>query len=726
MKKNYSLLKTLSFLLSIFCFCYLSLIFGKELDQFLEEDFKESLEINLIDPIYSNGLLMTNKGGIISSPQIRIQAIQLAYTHQTDEANPVWKIEAEEELMVTFGEYTFIGKKLCYDFEKKEGVIYQGKTVVGPWFFGGDELQLRPDGSYLIINGYVTTSEKLEPEWGIYSKTVHLQQNHLLKAQDVDIRILNYPVLWIPSFRANLDSIFDSPIRYRFKWGGRQGPRAGVTYEIFSWKNWKTLARFDYRFTRGPGGGLETYYHSLDGQTKFHSINYLSQDSSILHLSEKVRYRFEENFRKFFNGGKTRLLVTFDKISDKDMPNCYYDQDFFIETSYRTQFVLRHQETHWITNLCSRVRVNSFQTVKEELPTLDMDFKPLNLLNTGIIFNNHASASYFNFKYSKHLKHTHNYCSTRFNYEPTIYRPFVLGRFATITPELSGITVIYGETPKQNHNWLAMGEAAINLQTSLYHHYNSAKHVIEPYLSYRYFSPPTSSPKQHYIFDISDGLTKLSYLSFGLKNSLYTKESEASFSRRLFANIYAHAFFNTVKLKKTIPRVYAEMTFLSRPTIRHTVGTAWNFDFNQLDFFNLRSEWTLSASFALSAEYRYRSSYSWRKVDSNNFFLDMYHSENRLLHSTLSDRRDTLLIHFFYRFHPNWSCEFTSRQGWNRKHERNYSEYELNFLTVIQTAWNLRLSFQHQQNDNRVAMYVNVGINPPKLKKDESHGYFFE
>jgi hypothetical protein len=359
------------------------------------------------------------------------------------------------------------------------------------------------------------------------------------------------------------------------------------------------------------------------------------------------------------------------------------------------------------------VRVNSFQTVKQELPTFETSFKPFELRKTGVIFENWASASYLNFEYSKQPPHIHNYSSSRFEYFPTLYRPIVFGRFATLTPEIGMITILYGDSPRRDSQWLAQGKAGLNLQTQLYRYYGSVKHVIEPYAYYRYYSAPNSSPHQHYIFDISDGWDRLNYLSFGIYHVFYAKPSDSCISRLLSADIYTYAFFDTHKIHQTIPRVYGTVSFFTLPTLKHTIDTGWNLEHNQLDFFNFRTEWTVNADFAIAGEYRHRGPYWWRKVDRENFFLDMFHSEERLRHSQLSDRNETLLIHFFYRFHPNWACEFTSRQGWNRKREPGYLEFEIDVMTTIQTAWHLRFSYEHQEIDDRVAMYLNVGLKRP-------------
>ena len=216
----------------IFCIAFLLNLplfftFAQELDQLLEQSVEEGITVDLREPVYSEGILSTQKGGLINAPQLRIQALHLSYTHLQTPTGLVWTIEAEGDLSVEFGEYVFVGEKLFYDLSKKEGVITWGKTAVEPWFFGGEKLEFRPDGSYIITNGYVTTSENDQPDWGIYSDVVTVDKERYLKARKVYVRAFDYTVFWIPSLRANLDSIFDNPIQYRFRWGARQGPRFG-------------------------------------------------------------------------------------------------------------------------------------------------------------------------------------------------------------------------------------------------------------------------------------------------------------------------------------------------------------------------------------------------------------------------------------------------------------------------------------------------------------------
>jgi hypothetical protein len=709
------------------CLCFFLLIgtclCGDEISEKLaKQSFAEGIVVDLRDPLYDDGVLTTEKGGVITGPNLRIQAKKICYTRKMIENAPCSTIEAEGDLILEFGEYIFVGKSLSYDFQKKEGILYQGRTQSGPWYFGGEHIELRSDKSYVIYDGYVTTSENINPEWAIFSKEVQVTANHAMQARDVQLRLLRYTILWIPSLKLNLDAIFDSPIRYRFKWGGRQGPRFGITYEFFSWEQWKAFVRFDYRLTRGPGGGFETYYNSPDGKTEFQSLNYIAQDSSLLKPHEKARFCFEGAFRKLMDEDKLLLLITYDKVSDLEMPSNYYDKDFEIETSDRTQLLLRRQEDDWIANFSARVRINSFQTVKEELPSFGLNLRPISLGPTGIIFENWAQASYLNFKYANYL-HEHDYASTRLEYQPRLYRPFQLGPL-TATPEIGAACLMYGNSPQRDDKWVGSAIVGGKMCTQLYRQWGFSKHVIEPYVTYYYYSDPTVAPDKHYIFDIDDAWTYLNKLTFGTRNSLYIKQANGGITRPLYVDFYAHAFFKTPHIKPLIPKIYNRLIFFSFPTLRHTIETAWDFRHQQLAHFNAQLDWTFNSNFALSAEYRHRNAYDWRKADPDNFFLEAFRSEKCMRHTALSDQRDTLLLHTFYRFHPNWACEFISRHGWNRLNEPKYFEYEIDFLTTIQTAWHLRISFQHLENDNRFALYVNVGLARPEPVKECGPCYF--
>lgn len=673
--------------------------------------------VDLRSPNYSEGVLTTECGGVITGPDFRIQATRMTYTKKEINGKPVNAIEAEGDLMMEFGEYFFIGERLEYDFLAKTGIIYQGRTMVEPWYFGGETIVLCADGSYIIYNGFITTSTNSCNEWEIATEEASLCDGRYLSARNVQFRILKTPLFWLPKLQINLDDIFDAPVRYNVRFWGRQGPRIGISYELFSWNRWKTFLRLDYRLNRGPGGGIETHYRSLDHRTNFHTINYVAMDSSLIHPNERVRYRLQGVFDTKLIDERISVDLSWDKLSDKWMATDYKDKGLELDTAGRTQLLVRRQEERWITNFFSRVRVNSFQSLKQELPTLENTWHPFELGRTGIITDLLFKASYLDFVYGSNLMHVHNFASSRIELTPKIYRHFNAGNL-NITPEVGAVSIFYGTSPHQaDAKWLIMGKAGCEVNTHLSRVFKNYKHVITPYASYNYYTYPSVSPNDHYIFDIEDGWYRLNMMRFGVSQSLYGKAPCGLIERKIFADIYGNAFFDTQTIHAIVPKVYADIVFKTHSFLKHTVCSAWDFSRNKLDHFNIRTEWTVSDDFAIAAEYRHRDAYDWRKADHTNFILDSYRSIFQLRHSLLSDRRDTLLLHFFCRLHPNWAIEFESRQGWNRMFEPKYIEFEIDILATLRSSINMKLAYQHRENDDRIAVYFNIGLKRPDVEK---------
>lgn len=666
------------------------------------------LVVDLKNPTLVDGVLSTECGGVIQGLDVRIQAQKLIYTKKDELTSHVY---AEGNLILEFGGYYFVGQALEYDFVTREGVMYQARTGLAPWFFGGEEVKLHPDGSFTLYNGFATTSESQDVDWAIAAGCARLVDQKFLFAKDVNLNIRSVTVLWVPSFKANLDAIFDSPIRYNFRWGSRQGARASMVYEIFSWDRFKVFGRLDYRIKRGLGGGLETYYRSADSKEIFNTINYVAHDNSLSNLHEKIRYRFQGLYHHLVYDDRISIDLTWDKLSDIDMATDYNDRGLELDTAGRTQALIRKQEEDRIERFITYVRVNPFQSVEQELPTLEVAFRPKSLAATGVISDSLFRASFLDFAYATDVPHARDYTSSRVELRQGLYRPIPLD-VLTLTPKGGFSAIYYGNSPQSTSRGLFAFRLGLDGMASFYKNYGCLKHVIEPYFRFDYFSAPTVSPSRHYIFDIEDGYFHANQLRLGIRNQIFTR-----LSRPLFLDLFTYGFFDTPTIGTTFPKGYLSLSTLTTPTLRFTFNTAWDFQHGELDFFNFRTEWTVAKDLAIRAEYRHRSPFFWRKADPTNFILDAYRSERELLHSAVSDRRDTLLANLFYQFTPNWAFLFEMRHGWNRKREPSYTEFETDLLLRLPSAWNFKLSYQHKEDDDRIAIYFTIGLHKPNMAR---------
>lgn len=674
----------------------------------------KGITLDLRHPTICDGVLTTDEGGVITAPNVRIQGRHITATRSVVDGEEQYSVAAEGDLILEYNDAVFTGESLQYDFTTRKGQITNGHSAVEPWYFSARTIDILPDGDYLLHDAALTTSPSYLPDWNVTARTAYLTDESMLYARDITLRLAQLPVFWLPSFKTNLDDLHNSPIKYRVRWGGKQGPRIGISYRIWETENFESTLRLDYRLSRGPGAALETEYWNPDNGAFFQTRNYAARDSSIVEPEERFRYRLQGLYSQCFWNSCLSLNASYDKVSDMDMPTDYAERDLEIKTSGLTQARLRSQSSFCIANLMTRVRANSFETIKEELPTISAQFHPIVLGPTGIVSENFLKAGYFNFCYSDQQPSVPDFNSTRIECRHAIYRPFRFGALH-FTPDAGVVAIYYGNDPAHKSTWLVVGDFGAELNTTFNRIYGPIKHVAEPYGKYQFLTLPNTDPSDRYVFDIHDGWYHVNALRFGMRHLIYYKPwMDDCPYRILSADLYSYAFINTDKVQQPIPRIFGDLRWDITSRLRYTLESAWDLERHQVAFVNTRVEWTINDWMAFATEYRHRNDYWWRKADPNNLMLDFFHSEQELRHSQLSDRRDTVLLHAYWRLQHNLAVEARIQRGWNRITEPNYNEYQFDLLKTLRSSWLVKLSYQKTQDDHRVAFYVSFGIKKPK------------
>lgn len=674
----------------------------------------QGVTLDLRQPMICDGVLTTEEGGVITGPNLRIQGRRIIAIRTMVDGEEQYRVSAEGDLILQSDDYVFTGSKLEYDFSTRTGYVLNGHSAVEPWYVSAKQIDILPGGDYELYDAYLTTAPSFRPEWHVQASNAYLTPCHTLYAKNVTLRMHQVPVLWLPCCKTNLNDLHNSPIKYRVRWGGQQGPRFGISYRVWETEYFQSTLRLDYRLSRGPGAALETEYFDCDDGTLFETRNYVARDSSISEPNERFRYRLQGRYFQNFRDDLFAVSATYDKVSDMDMPSDYAERDLEIVTSGLTQVNVRTQTDFCIANLTTRVRANSFETIKEEIPTIAARFHPFVIGPTGIISDNVIKAGYFDFKYSDLQPSVPDFNSTRLELRHSLYRPFLLGPI-NFTPDAGVVAIYYGNDPQHEPTWMVLGAFSAEVNTHLHRLYGNTKHVIEPYTRYQYFTLPNTDPSNRYVFDIHDGWYQVNALRLGLRHLLYQKYDEEDCPvRRLSADVYTYGFFHTSRLQQTFPRLFGDLTWDITPRLRYILNTGWDVERHQIAQMNNRIEWTLSNSFAFTTEYRHRNAFLWRKADPQNLMLDFFHSEEELRASPLSDRRNTLLLHAYWRLQHNLALEFRLQRGWDRIDEPNYREYQFDILKTFRSSWLVKLSYQKKTDDHRVAFYVSIGIKKPK------------
>lgn len=672
--------------------------------------FSEEIAVDLRNPSYSHGILYTNEGGVIQNEDIRIQAKHMQYIRRKDGDQEVHRIEAEGDLLVQYKGRAYVGSELEYDFITKTGTVFDAKTSASMWFVGGDEIALKEDGSYKVKNVSITTCENKESTWDLHARRVNVMKQGLFEAKKIRFRLFKIPLFWLPSFKLNLKKFKEPIFRYTVNWDKGQGPRAAIRYQLYSWQDFALYGRLEYRWRTGWGGAIETEYFPEHKRTTFVTRSYLGKDRLETAPDAMRRYRLQGLLNSKSESGKTTTVLSWDKYNDVRMPTVFKPDDFEVSTAKRTLFYVRHEEDLFLTSLKLRPRVNPFESIKQDLPTIYAHLLPLQLGNSGIYNFLSMKAAYLDFAYSDQLVHAlHDYRSVRLEAKERLQKPFKMGPL-TLTPFVGLHGIFYSNS--QSGKWKNVGflDYGFSLFARGQRTFEKYRHVIEPYFDFHALSRPTVSPNDHYIFSIADGFEKINQLQGGIRTLLFSKKregKEASFS----ANLFANAFFSDPTIPQFIPRLYLLLNW-RLSSLHFTFYNCWNFRHHLFDFSNARFLWTVGENVAFSLEGRYRSKYDWRKADHENFILDVTRSETELLLSPLSDRRVTLLANAFIRLNPLWETQISAIQGFFRMDEKPYTEVKIDLSTWVSSSFKVRLSYSHVRNDDRVSFHMDLVKKP--------------
>lgn len=669
--------------------------------------------VDLREPLYEDGCLSTVLGGVIRAPGVRIQAEKITYTRNLEADPPVYTVCCEGNLLVDYGQWVLLGDCLFYDFLAQTGYLTNGKTAYPPWYIGGEKILLLADGKISVCDATLSTSEGETKDVLVQSSQICLTRDKTLSAKDIKVRVGKIPIFYFPRFSLDLNTIGESPFAIKFGWGGFLGSHISALYRFLTWRELKTTARLDWFFGHGPGGGIQTEYNPRGSPTEIYTQNYYAHDIALDDPRERDRFRFAGTFYDIRYG--ITIDGTYDWVSDAEMAADYNTKDFQLKTAGRTSLDLRKQTPNWIANLFTTVKVNKFQSVNQELPSFLVTMHPIEIPKTGIIVENTFQAAYLDYNFSDDVVDAHSFHSARVATHPRLYRSFPLGALTTTT-EVGLIAIGYSNSPGGNSAGQMIGEFAVSLDTALSKQGECWKHTVEPYIHYSFLTAPKVPNDRHFIFTIEDGYHRLNLLRLGVSNSLF-KKSCFCLDRPLWVDLWTNVFIGASTIPEIIPKGYYELEWY--PTSRLFVGVegAWNFQHNLLDFNNLRIEWTVSDHLAFNMEYRHRSRFDWRKADFYNFILEVSRTQEELLVSPLSDRRDTFLFQTFCRLSPNWMSKFELRRGWDRLLIDGYFEYQFELSTIVYQHWQLGFLYEKRKDDPRFSFSLKLMPGPPSRRK---------
>lgn len=671
---------------------------------FAGPSFEEGLDIKLQDAVYGDGIISTESGGIIKAKNFFLQAKVLKYIRTEKNGVSIHKLTAQGQLFARYLGQCYLGDRAELDLAEGKLTIWNGCTQSGMWFAGGSCVEISTDGTIHFTDGYITTSENERNDWSVTADSASIAKDKQLSAENVSFKFVKTPLFWVPYFSSNLNQLEEGPFRYRARIGGGEGVRLGMSY-LFRTGPFKHRALLDYSFKNGWGTGLVSHYVNSEQQAKFDSLNYVAQGKH--HKWDPLRYRVQGHYTQFMNSSGVHFDGTYDKLSDRGMRRDFSDHALSDPRPGLTEAAFWKQDEDWLARLNGRVRINNFQTVKQELPLFTAGLRTQRLGVSPFLIENRFKTGYLSYVYAHGIPSVHNFASSRTELDQRLFTT-VPCTPVVLTPSIGYRLIHYSSSPQHDARLQAIGDLGLEAKTRFV---RAGSQIVEPYADLRCLTSPLVKPGRAYIFDIDDGWDRVNVVRYGVRSWWWIPSKAFDFQQKLFCDLYTRSFFQTRHLSRTPYKLWLDTTWDATPWLSWKFSPAWDFPHNRLDHFNITMRNTLSSNLALVIEWRQRSAYAWRKLDIDNYVVDAARSPHHLRHSQMSDARKTLISSLFWGITPACDFELSLYEGWRPVHPHRYHYYEVSLMTLLRGALRVKVTYQTRPG-GPTGFYISVALGP--------------
>lgn len=426
------------------------------------------------------------------------------------------------------------GERVKYNFETKKGEVLEAKLISGAWYGGGERIDILPDNSLKIENGYITSCNLDKPHYRISSKNVVIYPNDKVVAKNVVFKIGDKPFMYLPRYNYSLDTEWPTlnviPGKKK-KWG----LFALTSYRYEMDKDNKLTLRIDERENWGLGEGLDYKYNFGDfsqGLLRTYYTYQRDRDRHEVLKAEEERYRLQLRHRWDVDEDITALLE-YHKLSDTEFTkDFFYREEYDRESSPESYLYLLDRQPEYSLSFLTRKRVNHFQTVTERLPEFRFNLKDQNLFDAPIYFKTDTLFSNLNKKTANSSTDTD---VVRFDTYNKLSTPLYLADFLSFSPFVGTRDTFYSkDTEGDEGEFRTAFYTGFDISTKIFNthdisgkflgvDFNKLRHIVTPSLKYAYIHEPSMTPGNLQQFDDIDSIDRTSTFGLGLENKLQTK-----------------------------------------------------------------------------------------------------------------------------------------------------------------------------------------------------------
>ena len=624
------------------------------------------------------------------------------------------------------------GQKVRFDFQRKRVEAGNFRFGAGPLFLRGDQVSVTQGGTnQVVLGGEVTTDDVATPGYRIRAKTLSINSDKTISAEDALLYVGKVPVMYFPWYVRKADR---HPNFLTFTPGYRSlyGPYVLNSYHWMARTNLEAVVDLDLRERRGIGGGPRLNYDLGDlgkGRAGFYFLRDQAPELSAINGPiDPDRYRYDLR-HSVTNDSGFEFKGILRGQSDPMMLRDYFEQEFRTDPQPKTFVEFSRLDSNWSLDFLAHAQVNEFFRTVERLPDVRLRGLRQQIGVTPVYYESDSSLAYLRFRDA--LAGGTNYAAFRGDTYHQLVAPHTFGGWLNVSPRLGARATYYGDPEGLNtinsdrDRWVANTGVDVGFKasrvwptySSTWLDMNGARHIAEPQFSYVFVPEPNRTPMELPQFDRElitpkllpihfpdytqiDSVDSQNTVRLGLRNKVQTKRDEQ------VANVLNWSLLTDWRIAQRPDQtrfsdVYSEVDFTPRSWLTLTSETRFDTVTREFRESNHRATWSPTEWFDWSIGHRYLRD-DWT----------LYGAGNNLIYSR-----------FHAKLNENWAIrgvhQFEARDG--TLEEQQYQIYR------DLRSWTVGLGFRLRDNrigpqDFTVALTLSLKAFPRfKLGQDSTN-----
>ena len=472
-------------------------------------------------------------------------------------------VYAEGNVLIQMPEEVVSAEQVRMNLDSLQGNLQKGFGMIQPsLFYEAENIERKDAGVYYFQKAKITSCTQPVPRWKISSSRAKFKKNDYIDMWNPVFYIKKIPIFYLPYMRYPLDE--EKSTGFLMPQLGFSGSKGFSYSQVFYWamkRNMDATLNFDHYSARGLGGGLEYRYlfsGGVGGNLNLYYFNF-KDDPEEESSADAYLFRFKHN---------QPLPLGFSLVADVDYSSSFdflreFDNDFkrAVVSNRRSQVYLTKAWSYFNLN----ARVSRFETyykeadnsiIRHNLPEISFSSTKIKLFSP-LYFSFSSSFSRWEYGWESEYEEENQRRSQSLAFSPQLTFPFTPVSWLTVNSSFSSNINYYFQSyapntqeivdePLFSLNYGLSAEFTGPVISKIYYGAEGKaklKHIIEPFLSYRYESPIADSDRiivpwifyrNHYIrygitnrFLIKKDKMPKEVFTFGLAQTFYFEPDES-------------------------------------------------------------------------------------------------------------------------------------------------------------------------------------------------------